>query len=540
MKNIHEIAIFFHGRRSDCGSSFSVVTPPSRFKENGENNPSKIMHRLLFVRPLVCTAMVSVLLSAGASPLLFGEEPVNISSRVELFTDNYVIDQLSGDAKKILHKPEPKEVVFTTDAPWEGNSSIYYSIFQDGDTYRMYYRGSSTYATLAEHYASILGPDKKLLPADQKKPYAFPPSATCVAESRDGITWTRPDVGIFERDGSKKNNIVWQGSNATHNMAVFKDANPAAAPEARYKAIAGKGTPWTYTSPDGYHFTKAANTKVKLGTFDSQNLAFWDSANKQYRMYWRYLPPGKALGIRTATSKDFITWENEADLNYVDKPKPEDLEFTERVHLYTNAVQPYFNAPHILIGFPSRYIHKGGLSWPLLMTSRDGVNFTRWDEPLIPLDAPANRDTERANFMGWGMLQLPGKPDEISLYAGEAYRAYGPTRLRRFTYRLDGFVSVSAGPDGGEMVTKPLLFTGKDLVLNYHANPEGSVRVEILDANGKVLEGFSREDCEPLTGDSTKAAVKWKGQSDLTRAASKDGVRVKFVLKNADLYSLKM
>lgn len=486
-------------------------------------------------------ALCSLLL-AGASPMLFGQAAINIGDRVELFTDDFLIDQLSGGAKKVLQKPVPKEVVFTTDAKWEGNVSCYFSIFQDGDMYRMYYRGASGFPDLKDYYASILGKDKKMLPADQtKSPY--PEQVICVAESKDGINWTRPEVNIFERDGSKKNNIVWAGDSAAHNLAIFKDGNPAATPDAKYKGIGGKGNPGLFRSADGYRFEKFGSSRVEKGTFDSQNLAFWDSANEEYRMYWRYLPQteGKALGVRTATSKDYITWTNEKDLKYLNEPDPATLEFADRVHLYTNAIQPYFNAPHILIGFPTRYVHKGSLTWPLLMTSRDGVNFDRWLDPLIPLDAPQDRGTERANFMAWGMLQLPGKPDEISVYAGEAYRSYGPmTRLRRFAYRLDGFVSVSAGPEGGEILTKPVIFTGKEMVINYKANEGGSVRVEILNENGRVLKDFSLEDCEPLTGDSTKALVKWKGNSDLTGAPSDECVRLRFVLKNADLFSIKL
>ncbi len=472
---------------------------------------------------------------------LFGQAAINVGDQVELFTDDYVIGELTGDAKRVLQHPEPKEVVFTADAKWEGNTTGYYSMFQDGDKYRMYYRGSSSFPTLKEYYASILGEDKKMKSPD-KIDNPFPAEATCVAESKDGITWTRPDVGIFERDGSKNNNIVWEGnSSEAHNMSVFKDSNPKAAADAPYKAIGGKGNPQMLTSTDGFHWKKVGRTGVKIGTFDSQNQAFWDSAREEYRLYWRYFPPGGALGTRTATSKDFVTWENEKDVSFTGKPKPEELEFTQRVHLYNSCIEPYFRAPHILIGFPTQYTHKGSLTWPLLISSRDGVNFDRWDgDPVIPLNAPANRDTERSNTMALGMLQLPGKPDEISVYAKEAYRGYGPGRLRRFVYRLDGFVSITAGPDGGELITKPLIFTGKNLQVNYKVREGGSLRVEIMDENGKVLKDFRLDDCEPLTGDSTKAVVQWKGNSDLTGAPSDECVRFRFVLKNADLFSFKL
>ncbi len=473
--------------------------------------------------------LVPCLTLFGAATMALGQPAINIGDRVELFTDNYLIDQLSGDAKKVLQKPEPQEVVFTADAPWEGNISANFGLFQDGDTYRMYYRGGSSFTTQKAYHDWRTSTDK------QNDPY--PLQVACVAESKDGIHWTRPDLGIVERDGSKKNNILLESNSEGHNFAAFKDENPKATPEMRYKGIAGKGNPQLFKSADGFHWEKIGRSGVKEGTFDSHNLAFWDSVRQEYRMYWR-LSTKLIRGIRTATSKDFVTWENEQNLTY--PGIPEEGDYKKAIQFYTNAVQPYFRAPHIFIGFPTQFILKGELTQPLFMSSRDGVAFDLWTDPVIPTTAPKDRDAERSNYMAWGVLHLPGKPDEISVYAKEAYRKYGPVRLRRFTYRLDGFVSISAGADGGEMVTKPLIFTGKELVVNYKVRSGGSLRMEIQDKNGKVLKDFRLEDSEPLTGDSTKAVAKWKGNSDLTGVLSDESVRIRFVLKDADIYSIKL
>ena len=108
---------------------------------------------------------------------------------------------------------------------------------------------------------------------------------------------------------------------------------------------------------------------ITHGAFDSQNLAFWDTDRGEYRAYWRYFGNG-VRAIRTATSKDFITWENEADLTYT--------EGTPTEHLYTNAIQKYFRAPHLFIGFPTRFEPKSQQVEPILMTSRDGDMFHRY------------------------------------------------------------------------------------------------------------------------------------------------------------------
>ena len=101
---------------------------------------------------------------------------------------------------------------------------------------------------------------------------------TCYAESKDGIHWSKPELGLFEFGGSKRNNIVWSGV-GTHNFAPFKDANPSCKPEQRYKALAlGNIGLLAFQSPDGVHWSLVQNEPViTKGAFDSQNLAFWDS-----------------------------------------------------------------------------------------------------------------------------------------------------------------------------------------------------------------------------------------------------------------------
>jgi hypothetical protein len=461
-------------------------------------------------------------LHAATAPSQAGEA-IPIGNRRELFVDDFLIDQLVG-AELRLHKPAPRDVAIVCDAPWEGNTSAYYTLFQDGGLFRMYYRG---------------------LHFDERTKKSAHPEFTCYAESRDGITFTKPKLGLFEFNGSKDNNITRAGE-GSHNFAPFKDTNPACPPEARYKALAGgtmlvngkkKACLYAFHSADGLRWTKTSHTPVITdGAFDSQNIAFWDAERGEYRAYWRYFSAGytdergwKPAGvraIRTATSKDFIHWTGQADLRYGDAP---------REHLYTNAVMPYFRAPHLFIGFPTRFQPKTQQVEPVFMTSRDGVNFRRWPEELIPITAPKDREGNRANYMTRGLLQLPGNDRELSVYATEAYYAGPGSRVRRFVYRMDGFVSVHAGTRGS-LVTKPLVFSGSKLALNIVSR--GGTRVEIQNANGKPLPGFALDDCPPLFGDSLDRVVTWKNGGDLNALAGRP-VRLRFVLKDADLYALQ-
>ena len=91
---------------------------------------------------------------------------------------------------------------------------------------------------------------------------------------------------------------------------------------------------------------------------------------------------------------------------------------------------------------------------------------------------------------------------------------------------------------GGELLTKPLTFTGNKLTLNFATSAAGDVRVELQEASGKPLPGFTLDDCPPVFGDAIERVVKWKHGGDVSPLAGKP-VRLRFALKDADLYSLK-
>ena len=508
-------------------------------------------------QPLTPIAYCLILLGSVAS----AEDTLDIGSRRELFVDDFLIGKMSGSTRQELHHPQPKEIVITHDAPWEGSGSGYHSIFKDGELYRMYYKSWQLTVTkgkvnTGEH-----------------------PLFCCYAESDDGIHWRKPPLGIHEFKGSKENNIViGNGMLGKVNPdgghpAIFKDENPAAAPDARYKAIVRSNSPkglLALKSPDGLHWSPMADAPVITdGAFDSQNLAFWDANGKVYRAYWRYFTKGttdeanwKPSGdraIRTATSTDFIHWKEQHDLSYVDSPSEQ---------LYTNQIKPYHRAPHLLLGFPTRYVERGwsesmkalpekehrewraaasqrygtAITEGLFMASRDGVTFKRWNEAFLPpgIERPGTWNYGH-QYMAWHLVEtksdLEGAPNELSIYSTESYWTGKSSQLRRYTLRLDGFVSVYAPMAGGELVTKPFKFTGKELSLNFASSGAGGLQLEVQDEAGTAIPGFTLEDCDSQFGDSVDRMVSWSGKRDLSSLAGK-GVRLRFKLKDAHLYSL--
>jgi hypothetical protein len=510
---------------------------------------------------IVRIVTLSAVLVLPAASALGAEQPLRIGSRRELFVDDYLIQSLDG-ARRVMHHPTPQEIALTHDAPWEGTGSGYHSVFQDGDLYRMYYK--------AWHLDVSNG----------KLDTSAHPLYCCYAESDDGISWRKPELGLHEFRGSKANNIVMVsgrigGANVdAGHPAVFKDDNPDCPPDARYKAILRSRGPRglvALKSPDGIHWSPMSDKPVITeGAFDSQNLAVWDPVRREYRAYWRIFNAGTTTekvwqpsgyrGIRTAASRDFLNWGPHADLTYADSPQE---------HLYTNQIKPYYRAPHIFLGFPTRYIERGwsesmralperahrerraaahlrygtALTEGLLMSSRDGVHFQRWNEGFLrPGIQRAGTWHYGQQYIAWHVVEtrspLEGAPNELSLYAGESYWTGNSSALRRYTLRIDGFVSVAAPMSGGRLVTKPLTFAGSRLTLNFATGAAGGIRVELQRSNGGPVPGLSHTDCDEVFGDELDRTVTWGGDSDLSAIAGQP-VRLSFTLRDADLYSFQ-
>ena len=476
-------------------------------------------------------------------------EVIDISSRLELMVDDYLIDRFDGAARLRFHQPVEREVALTCDAPWEGNYSGDATLLQDGDRYRMYYLGG-------------------MWPWDPAQ------SRVCLAESSDGIHWIRPELGLIAFDGSTKNNILMSGE-AANTFVPFIDTNPDCVPRERYKALAELSEPtkglYAYASADGIAWRHPSDSAViTQGYFDSMNVAFWDTVRSRYVEFHRdtrgpddsirndgpqlgYADDGWARDVLTCTSQDFQTWSEPQWLQYPDAP---------REQLYYNQIIPYDRAPHIFIGFPGRFMaareiekalpvashpafDHAGVSDTIFMTSRDGVSFKRWSEAFIRPGPRHDRWIYPHTFPCYGLLTtpspIPDMPDELSIYIIDggywAARARA-TRIRRYALRMDGFVSVNASLRGGEVVTKPLVFSGGELVMNVSTSAAGSVRVEIQDAEGQPLEGFTLADCPEIYGDELERVVSFGDRTDLSQPAGLP-VRLRFVIRDADLYAFR-
>lgn len=518
-------------------------------------------------RDWIKTAGVTGLIVAASRSVVAddSEQVTNTGTRRELFVEDTLISRISGGALLRLHQPTPREITFVCDKPWEGASCAYMKVFQDGELYRMYYRGSDVVYT--------------------KDGYSSPhPETACYAVSRDGIHWTKPDLGLFEFKGSKKNNIIWMGV-GSHNFAPFLDTNPDCPKEERFKALAGefKRGLQAFVSADGVTFKPLQQKPVIAeGYFDSLNLAFWDSVAGVYREFHRDFREGR--DIRTGTSKDFVHWTDPEFLWYhahrhgsepEGAPPVKDADPANKIpgrvsQLYTNQITPYYRAPHIYMGFPTRYIDRGwtysatklprheyrklrgaksrregtAVTDGMFMASRDAKEFHVWPESFI---RPGLRTTQSwfygDTYQNHGLVEtkshIEDAPPEMSVYVSENSHQDHPGQFRRHTLRIDGFVSLTAPLAGGELVTTPLRFQGSRLALNLSTSAAGSVRVEIQDVAGKPLPGFSLADAHELYGDSLSLEAAWKGKDTDVSALAGKAIRLKFVVRDADVFSYK-
>jgi len=474
------------------------------------------------------------------------ESIINIGNRREVFWDEYLIDTDKTTAQLKLHKLRPREVVLEHNEPWEGDGCDYHCIVKDEGLYRMYYLGWET-----------MNPEvTKHVPR---------PIVVCYAESKDGITWVKPKLGLCEFNSSKENNIIIDNNTAKiDNFFVFKDDNPNCREDELYKGIGLDGNDcylWCFTSKDGTNFKKSHPITNK-GKFDSLNTALWDKNTNQYICYIRdfHKVPGNDLNagirdIRWIVSKDFKNWSNPVLLDFGNM---------DDYPLYTNVIQKYYRADHMFVGFPSRYIEKKewtstfeqlagaerrkkrmrvhpryGLAVTdcLFMSSRDGKNWNRWEEAFIRPGIEREYNWVYGDcYPAVGMIEtksdLPHAPNEISMYVFENHWGMIPTKLRRYIMRIDGFVSYNAPYNPAQVTTKPFIFKGSNLSINFSTSAVGYIKIKLIS-----IEDNKEFNSGEIFGDSLDRKVIFE-EGNLT-SVSGNPVRMIITMKDADFYSFK-
>lgn len=487
---------------------------------------------------------------------------LNIGTNRECFFDTYLINEAKTTAVFRLHEPVRRETVMTHGEIWEGDGSDYHNFFFDetwhgvdgscpAGTYRMYYLGWQT-------------------PNGNPDSPAYHAINVCYAESPDGIHWIKPALGLNKWEGSLENNIIL-GKEAEcnfDNFMVFKDDNPACPLEERYKGIAsyenraepGKRQLWCWFSADGIHFHLGCFITDK-GYFDSLNVIFWDKLTGLYRGYIRNfhdVPNGDLnAGIRDICyfeSPDFKSWTDPVRLDFDD---------CEDYPLYTNAVQPYYRAPQMYVGFPTRYMERpewngsfeelGGserrkqrikvhprfgltVTDCVFMCSRDGVKFYRFEEAFLRPGMENGFNWVYGDcYPARGMFETPsavaGEPPELSLLIPTGHWMNEKKQLDRYTIRIDGFASLYAGyKEEKVIVTKPFIYEGDNLYINFSTSARGYMYFTL------TCEGKEYHSCETF-GNTLDRRVAFD-EGVVASLAGKE-VTMTVLMRDADLYAIR-
>ncbi len=491
----------------------------------------------------------------------------DIGSRKQLFIDERFVEQPQGVTLRMNPPIKHGPVLLGTD-PWDnGIVTAAGTVIEDGGKFRMWYTAC---------------------PATG---HPLLPFRLCYAESIDGINWVKPNLGLYEWEGSKANNIIMD-SNIENGGGIFID--PKAPPAQRYKLLArlsattvheaGKDPQvgnapsesglYIYTSADGLHW-ELQPTRVFPFSPDTVNMALYDDRTDKYLAFvrtwarmqrrvgvveskdlmqpWPYdkAVEKKTIGDMTVySSKTLVPTTEIPDAYGVDGEDPPEVDhYNSAVVKYPWADDTYFMFPSQYRKFPeppaSKY-RNDGLVDIQLAVSRDGRKFHAASRfPYIEQGLKGTRDSGSL-YMCIGMLR---RGDEIYQYYGGYNWSHGayvgiPEMRHRggvmmTRQRLDGFISIEADHKGGQFVTPPVKFEGRQLVLNLNASATGLVWVELQDANGQPFAGYSFGDCDPLGGNYVAAGVTWRqGKADVSQLAGKP-VRIAFKLRTAKLYAFQ-
>ena len=471
---------------------------------------------LMFLAAVPGLALLPVNIAAA-------DEAVQIGSRLELFVDQYLVEKMENVEFR-LHHPHKAPL---PESPLIGN---YATVIKDGDLYRGYYRGEDPGYTGKKNYSG------------------HPGEVTCYAESHDGHEWTQPSLGLYEVNGTRKNNVILAGKPPfSHNFSPFLDTRGGVPANERFKALAGHPGYDRKTGAGGLHAFVSADGRVWeemtdaavipydpawSHAFDSQNVSFWSEAEQQYVCYFRTweTPHGKLRTVSRTTSEDYVNWSKAVPMH----PN------VPGEHLYTSQTHPYFRAPHLYVALPTRYVAGRvgadstdpmlGSTDVLFMTTRAGT--TSYDrlftEAYIRPGLDRSRWGSRSNYVALNVV--PTGNAEMSIY--HAISGY------RYVLRTDGFVSVHAGPEKGELFTRPLIFEGGELIVNYSTSAVGSICVELQHTDGSPIPGFEQSNAKIHVGDTINGRIVWQGDPDLAAWAGKP-VRLRFVMTECGLYSFR-
>ena len=496
------------------------------------------------------------------------ETIIDVGDSKQLFIDRRFIETGSG-IRLVANPPEKRESVLEP-LGHEGRQQLQIaSVLEVAGGYLMYYM------TFLD-----AGP-----PRLRKSAW----HVTRVARSDDGVSWERVPVGLIDVGQGPENNIAMAGGVGT----FFVDPNETDGcrfwwvghlnqnpwwDEAEGAIFGGgpdkEGALYLCCSRDGIVWRRVPEPILPFWC-DTRNQCFFDHRLGRYVAYVRARPEGHQQRAVARAESEGLTgpWPYaprpgrstgpnglygwiETELRVVMAPDELDPPHTG---LYTPNVHPYQYAQDVYLAFPEVYrlrdqeeshgrdgrgqpVNEGPLHVGLLV-SRDGVSWERFHDPYVRLGRSGQIDAGTV-YMGVGMLR---RGDELWQYCAVSPHTHHGRHLslpgtdgciRRLVQRLDGFVSVDAGPEGGEIVTPPMVFSGRRLYLNADCSALGGIWVELQDMGRRPLPGYSLADAVSIDMNGVAQEVWWRSGPDLSRLTGRP-LRLRLRLRSTKLYGFQ-
>ena len=430
-----------------------------------------------------------------------------------IIEDRWMIERFVVPLEKHINNPVVQKTL-----PWEGSGPLFGGtvIFDSQDKiFKMWYLVWDEYSYF------------------NKLPYSY---NICYAESKDGIEWEKPILGIFDKRGllDKNNNFIKLGRQKTQDIDL--EFNPAAnSSDEKFIAIHNdSGGVFVSYSSDGKMFDCSFKKPAVPYHSDTHNNFVYDEVRNRWLMYVR---PKAFAGdglfhvnrrrIAVKESYDLESWTKERIVLVPGEGDPTDF--------YGMTV---FKQGDLFFGFLQ--IYDAGRSDKVfneLAWSPDGFQWNRL--PLGTHNSPLSLGGK--NTWDSGQIYLTDKPvlvgEEMWFYYGgnkSSHNIPGKSAIGMAKTKLNRLFGARSLPDTvGRILTRPIKVNG-DLFIN--AESEGTIQVEVRSVdNDKPLDGWSAEDCEPFKGNEINEHVYWgnKTLSDLKGSV----VRLRFQLKDATLYS---
>jgi len=449
--------------------------------------------------------MISCSLAAAED----GAEPAARAKYVVL--DARIIENLDNARLAVgTVKKHPANPLFREDKPWEPRFDNLYANILFDQTDKLYKCWYSPF---------IIDKAVTSTPREKWTKVRYRPRGRemgiCYATSKDGLKWTKPELGLIEFNGSKANNLVVRGP---HGAGLFRDPRDPDA-NRRYKLFYKARRMSVRFSRDGVKWGKEIACPEIAARGDTHNNAFWDPKLKKYVGITRQWA-GQRLVARTESS-DFLKWTKAVEVLRGDGGNQ-------------TYAMPVFRYADVYLGLVMIFRPKPNRVHCELTWSGDTVKWHRIDKgtPLIP-------NSEKKGDYDWGCAYAAAYPvfldGEIRLYYGASNGTHNGWRdgfLALATLRPDGFAGYQPAEKGkaATVTTRPLVRSGKSLRITADAKG-GSVKLTVLDAKGKTLLT-----AKSITGNVTNAPVAFLEGADFSKLRDKR-VKLKFELTKAKLYT---